>query len=336
MFQADDVQIRLLVDNWVDMLLPDAHVHTGICQVDVERWGLVEHFDPRLLPPQAENGISLLVKVTKDRRSTNILFDAGLTGTVLRHNLHAFNEDPASIDCLVLSHGHPDHYGGVYEFLNMTEHRVPVVTHTDAFLPRFAMMGGGRSSTFYNARLDSADIEESGGRIVTTREPVELGWGVRTSGEIPRATAYEGTPEPGAIGAPGLYQIRQDGRFVVDQVTDEQALIIDVRDRGLVVITGCGHAGAVNTVAKAVALYEGKRPVAALIGGCHLGFPTTPTENIARTIVALQEVGVGCVMPMHCSGLAAVAAFREAFGQGFIQPSIGTVVRIGDRSTSEV
>ncbi len=328
MFQADQVEIRLLVDNWVDMLLPDHHAHGHGCEIDVERWGLVEHFDPKLLPPQAENGISLLVRATRGRTTTTILFDAGLTGSVLVHNLAALGEPPSAIDHLVLSHGHPDHYGGIYDLLASVDRPLPVITHEDAFLPRFAMMGSGRASGFYNARLNQGDVEGSGGRLVLTREPLDLGWGVRTSGEIPRSTPYEGTPEPSGPGAPGLYQVQRDGHFVVDQVTDEQALVIDVRDRGLVVLTGCGHAGAVNTATWASSLFDGKRPIACLIGGCHLGFPTTPTENIDTTVAALQELEVGSVIPMHCSGLAAVSAFRVAFGERFVQPSVGSLLRI--------
>ena len=329
MFQADCVEIRILVDNWVDMLLPDRHVHTHGCQIDVERWGLVEHFDPKLVPPQAENGISLLVRATKDRNTTTILFDVGLTGSVLAHNLDALGEAPSAIDHVVLSHGHPDHYGGVYQLLGLVDRPLPVITHEDAFLPRFAMMGSGRASGFYNARLRSEAVEDAGGRLVLTREPVELGSGVRTSGEIPRVTPYEGTPDPTERGAPGLYQVQRDGRFTVDEVTDEQALIIDVRDRGLVVLTGCGHAGAVNTATWASSIFDGQRPIAALIGGCHLGFPTTPGKNIDKTITALTDLEVGCVVPMHCSGLPAVSAFRTAFGDRFVQPSVGSLLRLG-------
>lgn len=329
MFEADSVEVRLLVDNWVDMLLPGSHVHRDTCHIDVERWGLIEHFDPKLVPPQAENGISLLVRITRDRKSTTVLFDVGLTGSVLLHNLAALRESPLEIDHVVISHGHPDHYGGIYDVLGLMERHVPVITHEDAFLPRFAMMGDGRASGYYNAALNIEDIDRNGGRVVMTRDPVELGWGVRTSGEIPRATPYEGTPEPAGRGAAGLYQVQRDGRFAVDQVIDEQALIIDVRDRGLVVLTGCGHAGAVNTARWASSLYDGKRPIAALIGGCHLGFPTTPTENIDKTVVALQELEVGCVVPMHCSGVGAVVAFRSAFGERFVQPSVGSVLRFG-------
>lgn len=328
MFQADSVEIRLMVDNWVDMLLP--HQHLPHCAVDIERFGLVEHFDPKLLPPQAENGLSMLVKVNRGRTTTTLLFDVGLTGSVLAHNWTALGEDPTGVDQIVISHGHPDHYGGVYQALEDIGRRVPVITHYDAFLPRTVITGDGRGSTYYNARFDQGDVVDAGGRLMTTRDPLELGWGVRTTGEIPRKNDFEGTPQPTEPGGAGLYQLGHDGRVVVDDVIDEQGLIIDVKDQGLVVLTGCSHAGVVNTLHRAIEI-SGEKPIAAVMGGFHLGFPTTPEANIGKTIDAFKDLDVQCVMPMHCTGLEADAAIKRSLDTRFVQPAVGTTVRIGDR-----
>lgn len=136
-FQADSVEITVLVENWVDMLLPDLALgDTDHCV----RTGLIEHFDVGKLPPQAENGISLLVRARKGRHTSTVLFDAGLTGTVLLHNLAALGLDATSIDHVVISHGHPDHYGGLLVLLESLERTVAVATHEDAFLPRYAVI----------------------------------------------------------------------------------------------------------------------------------------------------------------------------------------------------
>src|SRR5262245_5603435 len=100
MFTADRVEITVMVENWVDMLLPDTpcrhpEQHDGEAAAEtahlhcVSRAGLIHHFDPKLIPPQAENGISLLVKAWRGERQTTVLFDVGLTGTVLAHNFRA-------------------------------------------------------------------------------------------------------------------------------------------------------------------------------------------------------------------------------------------------------
>lgn len=326
-FTADSVDVMVLVENQVDMLLPDQDPAAGDLHC-VSRTGLVEHFDPKRVPPVAENGLSLLVTVRRGRYASRVIFDVGLTGTALAHNLSALGEDPATVDSVVISHGHPDHYGGIHRFLDLAGRPVPVATHPDAFLPRFAVMGDGRTSTFYNAAFNAPQIEDEGGRLVRSRQAVDLGWGMTTTGEIPREVEFEG-PRPAATpGGPGLYQVSADGGFALDEVWDEQGLVIDVAGEGLVVLTGCAHAGVVNTVRQAQRL-RGDRPVRAVLGGFHLGFPTTPRENVARTVAALREHEVRTVMPMHCSGLAAHTAFSTDLADSYVQPAVGTVLHFG-------
>lgn len=324
---ADSVELTVLVENWVDMLLADREPIGGgtLC---VSRAGLIHHFDPKLIPPQAENGISVLVRVTRGRYSTTLLFDVGLTGTVLQHNLEALQIDPASIDQVVISHGHPDHYGGVYGLLGATDHSIPVVTHPDAFLARYALMTDGRTAPFYNAAFRPDLLAEKGARLVMTREALELGWGAVTTGEIPREVDFEGPRPPMERGAPGLYQVAGDGSFRLDEVWDEQALIIDVKDEGLVVLTGCSHAGVINTLRRAVAVC-GDKPIRLVMGGFHLGFPTTPLDNVDKTLAAMRDLDVGYVMPMHCSGLRCHSVFSTELGSQYLQPSVGTSIRVG-------
>jgi 7,8-dihydropterin-6-yl-methyl-4-(beta-D-ribofuranosyl)aminobenzene 5'-phosphate synthase len=326
-FTADSLDVLVLVENQIDMLLADQDTDDGGLHC-VTRAGLVHHFDPKHAPPVAENGLSLLVTVRKGRYTSRILFDVGLTGTALAHNLRVLHEDPNTVDHVVISHGHPDHYGGVHTFLDLMDHPVPVATHPDAFLPRYAVMGDGRTSPFYNAAFNAPQLEDEGGRMVLARQPVDLGWGVTTTGEIPREVPFEGPRPPATPYGPGLYQVDASGGFGLDEVWDEQGLVIDVEGEGLVVLTGCAHAGVVNTVHQAKRI-RGDRPVRAVMGGFHLGFPTTPKENVAATVSALRELDVQTIMPMHCSGLAAHAAFSTDLAERYVQPAVGTVLHFG-------
>lgn len=327
MLAADSVEILVLVENWVDMLLDDQEQSASSLHC-VSRAGLIHHFDPKFIPPAAENGLSMLVTVRQGRHIMRTLFDVGLTGTVLAHNLRALGQNPDSLDSLVISHGHPDHYGGVHKFLEMRERPIPLMTHADAFLPRYAVMSDGRTAPFYNADFNQRQVEDGGGRLVLSREPVDLGWGTVTTGQIPRETSFEGPRAPSVPHGPGLYQVDGTGSYVLDEVWDEQGLVIDVKDEGLVVLTGCAHAGVVNTVAQAKAIY-GDRPVRAVMGGFHLGFPTTPKENVAKTVAALRDMDVQTIMPMHCSGLAAHSAFSQGLPDRYVQPAVGTILRFG-------
>ncbi len=328
MFEADSVTVTVLVENQVDMLLPDQASPTGGDDHCVTRYGLIEHFDPKRIPPQAENGISLLVEAVRGRHTVRVLFDAGLTGTVLEHNMRALGVDPATIDHVVISHGHPDHFGGIHRFLGLAGRHVPVATHADAELPRYAIMGDGRTSPVYNAAYRFGEIERSGGVPVLTRDPLDLGWGVHTTGEIPREVAFEAAAPAFKHGDPGLYQVSAEGKVRRDEVMDEMGLVIDVRDVGLVVLTGCAHAGVINTIAQARTVC-GPKPVRAVMGGFHLGFPTTPLENVGLTTTALAELEVATVMPMHCSGLRTQAHLSREMPTNYVQPAVGTVLHFG-------
>lgn len=332
MSQADGVTITVLVENWVDMLLPNqaSPLAGGSADADhcVTRYGLIEHFEHRLLPPQAENGISMLVEVHQGRHTRRILFDVGLTGTVLQHNLGVFRIDPQTVDHVVISHGHPDHFGGIHGLLDLVDHPLPVATHADAFLPRYAVMGDGRSSAVYNARFMPEHLERSGATPVLTAAPLDLGMGAYTTGQIPRETAFEAPTADVVLGAPGLYQVDHDGAWRRDDVLDEMGLVVDVKGVGLVVLTGCAHAGVINTLRQARRVC-GDKPVRAVMGGFHLGFPTTPADNVELTTRALADLEVATVMPMHCSGLRAHTAISGDLPAHYVQPSVGTVLRFG-------
>jgi 7,8-dihydropterin-6-yl-methyl-4-(beta-D-ribofuranosyl)aminobenzene 5'-phosphate synthase len=322
MWQAEYAEITVIVENWVDPLLPESD--SGHCY---SRFGLVEHFDPKRVTPVAEGGISLLVRVRQGRHTSTTLFDVGLSGHAVTHNLGALRVDPGEIDQVVISHGHPDHFGGIYALFDGVETPLPVVTHPDAFLPRYVVMGDSRAAPFYNHEFREDLISGNGGRVVVNKDPMDFGLGVFTTGEIPREVSFEGPPTQ-PLGAPGLWQVSRDGHFVPDQVWDEQGLVIDIKDEGLIVLTGCSHAGVINTIHRARSI-AGDRPVIAAIGGFHLGFPTTPAQNVAKTVEAMTDLEVRCVVPMHCSGLRAHAAFSRELPDRYVQPAVGTTFRFG-------
>jgi 7,8-dihydropterin-6-yl-methyl-4-(beta-D-ribofuranosyl)aminobenzene 5'-phosphate synthase len=215
----------------------------------------------------------------------------------------------------------------VHALLQAAGRPLPVATHADAFLPRYAVMGDGRVSPFYNQRFSADSVEASGGRLALNAGALDLGCGIRTTGVIPRENGFEGPRPPARPGAPGLYQVRADGSYGPDEVWDEQGLAVDVAGEGLVVLTGCAHAGVLNTVDQARRVC-GDRPVRAVMGGFHLGFPTTPEDHVGRTVEGLAEREAALVMPMHCSGLPAHAAFSTREPHRYVQPAVGTRLRI--------
>lgn len=286
---CDRLTVRILAENYVDMLLTD--------RPHVTRFGMADHFDPRSAVPWAENGLSYLVDVETDGRMRRILFDVGFSAEVVLHNLHLLKIDPATIDHVALSHGHPDHCGGILGVLEAIGRPVPVSVHPDAFHPRYIMPKSGHPMTYINQGLVPADIEAAGGRLVISRSPLALAAGLATSGEIDRNVDFEREVPT------GRFHVRA-GALEADEIVDDQALFAHVRGIGLVVISGCAHSGIVNTIGHGLAA-SGADRLYAVMGGFHLGHPGISDEKISRTTDALVELDPALLAPMHCSGFRA-------------------------------
>ncbi len=314
---ADKIVVTTLVENYVDMLIPNTE--------NVKRPGLAFHFDPRNKPIQAENGISLLVEIYFSEQKYRILFDAGLTHSVILHNMSALGISPNEIDHAVISHGHPDHYGGLLGLLKARDYPLPVILHPDAFLTRYVVAGNGSVIPYYNQSFRKDEIEAAGGRLVIAREPVPIGPAAFTTGEIPLKESFEPPGPPS--GTPSSLRCVRDGRFEEDETLDDLALIVCVKDKGLVVIAGCAHAGIINTLRQAQAV-TGVKQVYAVFGGFHLGFPGIPDEKGEKTIQELKRLKPAVVSPMHCSGFKTLAAVAREMPEVFLLNTAGAQITL--------
>lgn len=315
MIQIEQLTLTTLTENYCDMLLADGEHH--------RRAGLAHHFDPKRPNPVGENGISLHVDLAWNRYRYQALFDTGLTSAVLLHNATAFDVDVNQLDHVVLSHGHPDHYGGLTGLLEARKAPLPVSAHPDAFLPRYLRLASGEVAPYYNHELTTGSIREGGGMLVSHSGPIEVGPGLIASGAIPRTVDFE-QPSEDTAAPNALLQIR-DGHSCADSVPDDQMLIVEVGKDGIVVLLGCSHAGVINSVSHAISL-TGRDRVRGIIGGFHLGFPGTPEEKTARTIEALSDIEPEILCPMHCTGQAAAARIASAFPRSYLLNCTGTRV----------
>ncbi len=159
------------------------------------------------------------------------------------------------------------------------------------------------------------EVEEAGGVLVLAKGPVKLAEGVVTTGEVERSTSFEGVEEFWTVA---------DGIFVRDEMPDDQSLVIK-GDEGVIVLTGCAHSGVVNTVIHAKSLMGVDR-VKAVIGGFHL--IGASEGRIRRTVEELRRLNPDLLAPCHCTGLKAVNAFMEAFGEKCRPPSTGDIIEI--------
>ncbi len=311
---VDAVTITTLVDNVTDALMPDCGPARRATRDGPRRAvGTLESPAPEALV--AEHGFSALVTVRKAEREHNLLFDAGVSPDGLVENMSRLDIDPGDIEAIICSHGHFDHttgLDGLSRRLGRTN--LPVLLHPD-FWNRRRVQLPGRDALEIPTTSRRA-LEGVGFTIVEESEPSFLLDGsVLITGEVDRTTGYE----PGFP----VQQAWRDGGWTPDPlVLDDQALVVHVAGKGLVVLTGCGHAGVVNICRYARRL-TGADQLYTIMGGFHLSGPLFE-PLIDRVCDDLGALGPSVVVPAHCTGWRAQHAMAHRFGDGFVPNSVGT------------
>ena len=330
---VDRVAVWSLVDNAHDIFLKSGPVGDMALKCEVQRSGLGLGQNLNTQQLQSEFGLGFHLESTQGGETRNYLLDYGLSKTAGLDNMAFLKIDPANVDALILSHGHYDHFGGLLPLL--TRHRekmrsdLPLyVGGEDAFCHRWFEPPNVERQTF--GILDRRELDKADVRIVMAEKPTVIGGQAFTTGAIPRTT-FE-TVQPAAkielgqrdgagCDASHFTPEEQAGQVVADQFWFEHATCFHVKDRGLVVISSCGHAGIVNTV-KAAQAASGIEKVHAVMGGFHLA--PSPEPYVAQTIDALKEINPDYLVPMHCSGRTFTRLADAAMPGKIIPPSTGT------------
>jgi 7,8-dihydropterin-6-yl-methyl-4-(beta-D-ribofuranosyl)aminobenzene 5'-phosphate synthase len=212
-----------------------------------------------------------------------------------------------------------DHTGSLKPILERLGRPIPLVIHPDAFLvSRYLLLPDGKRLRFPDT-LNRKDLEKAGVEIVESRKPVPVAGGrILVTGEIERTTPFE-------KGLPNAYT-EQDGELVKDPIPDDQSLVMHLRGKGLVVISGCAHSGIINTLLYSKKI-SGADRLHAVLGGFHLSGP--PFEPIIEeTIQSLREMNPKVFVPMHCTGWKAVHRCEEAFPEAFVLNSVGSTITL--------
>jgi 7,8-dihydropterin-6-yl-methyl-4-(beta-D-ribofuranosyl)aminobenzene 5'-phosphate synthase len=313
--EVDEVAVTTMVDNTFDALLASA---SGVTRpsMGTGRVAARQFTDGETVTGlRAEHGFSALVTVRTGNASSTLLFDTGASPDALAVNAERLGVDISALQGVVLSHGHFDHAGG-FDGLARLRGRsgLPLTVHPAAWTRRRLDLPGGRGLAM--PTLSKGALEREGFEVIERRQPSALVGGILVTGEVDRVTDFE-------RGMPPQHQAwdGQDWRHD-PTVIDDQALVINVRGRGLVVITGCGHAGVVNIIRHAMRL-TGVSRLLAVIGGFHLSGPAFEPV-IEPTVAALSELAPGLIVPGHCTGWRAQHALAAALPQAWVQTSVGT------------
>lgn len=231
----------------------------------------------------AEHGLSFHIQT----ENYQVLLDAGASD-VFTKNATSLGLDLNKLDMVVLSHGHWDHGNGLRHLRNLT-----LVAHPAIFTKRYHL---DCRKDYVGLDMTKYEMEDHF-EILLSAAPVLLNDDIVFLGEIPRGNEFE-----------ALTTSFVDHQGNPDFVPDDSGVVIKT-EKGLVVISGCAHAGICNTVKYASELMEEKR-ILAVMGGFHL---KKNDELTHKTIETLQNMGVKYVYPSHCTDLPALAQFYNVF-----------------------
>lgn len=221
-----------------------------------------------------------------------ILFDTGYSDVFIK-NAASMDIDLAKLHCLVLSHGHNDHTGGLSHLLKENENNddLTIIAHPHTFEEK------RMDDIIISSPLSLEEISKNN-TVITTKTPFYITDKLIFLGEIPRVMDYEAK-------APVGIRNSKEG-LVEDYVLDDSALVF-TGEEGIYIITGCSHAGICNIIEYSKKVTQ-KDKVLGIIGGFHL---FDVNEQVEKTREYLKEQNIPYLYPCHCTSFKVKASFLQ-------------------------
>ncbi len=304
--ESEKIVITVITDNLADSSLPDHKVAKRLPRVN----------SPLDNAPHAEHGLSYLIETVVNGESHSCLYDFAADPQGVLKNMSLLKIDLKKIEALGLSHDHWDHQAALLEILKAKREDfrkdIPFYVGEQFFVGTFQKRPNGNIVSLLG--LQREEIERLGiVKIVEIKEATSIIPGAYLPGKVDQVTDYEKIP--------ASFVAKKGNEFVQETFVGEQAVILNAKGKGLVVLSSCAHRGIVNTVKHAQKM-TGIEKVHAVIGGFHL--TGAKPEVIQKTIGDIKSIGPDYIAPTHCTGFAAISAFAQAMPNQFILNTAGT------------
>jgi 7,8-dihydropterin-6-yl-methyl-4-(beta-D-ribofuranosyl)aminobenzene 5'-phosphate synthase len=324
---VDKLTIRVLIDSSHDQFLRD------------KKAGGVQAFGPgpgrgnpdfrKVLANQW--GLSLYLESEAGSEQITVMLDFGYTAEALINNIELVRADPTRVQALIVSHGHYDHFGGLIGFLDKYRGVLPAdlklyAGGEDNFCMRYAGRGGQLTE---NYALDRRELASRRVTTVLCETPTVVGHAF-TTGKVKRTSIERMLPNTqveyamkDGLGCNASHYTPAElqGKIVPDEHVHEHATCFNVKDKGLVVISSCGHVGIVNSARQAQEV-SGVQKIHALVGGFHLG--PAPADYLKQVTDEIKKLNPDVVIPMHCSGDNFVRGIRDNIPDKLLESSTGS------------
>ena len=254
-----------------------------------------------------QHGVSILLEGVNGGNIKRVLVDVGQNSDGLLSNMRTMGISPSIIDTIVLTHCHYDHTQGIARVLGKIGKKdVQVIAHPSIFRLNFVTEPYPRHVGIMPG--DSREeIERAGGSLCLTKVPSVIMPGIMTTGEIKRRTDFEEMRIE--------LKTIENGMVIDDLMLDDISVVVNVKDKGLVIITGCSHAGIINIANQAIEV-SGSSKIEGIIGGLHL--VEASDTVIKRTVDELSKLNVAWISAGHCTGFKAQVELYLAFGERFL------------------
>jgi len=246
----------------------------------------------------AEHGLSLLL----EHDGSKIVFDAGQSDIFVRNSVF-MGLDLASVNAMVISHGHYDHTGGIAKFCGANS-KASIYLQQGCLQKRYRPAKNAANGMVDIGIADNANFKDDIRlRFHYTDVPIRIADGVTLSGKVPRQ--YNIEADPGDFFIAG-----EDGLFLPDMFEDEQFMAIEGKS-GIFVFIGCAHAGVMNCIEYAKCLFPGKK-IAGVVAGMHM--KSMLQQRYEVTMEYLRHLSPDVIIPLHCTGIVAMAELKNYFG----------------------
>ena len=268
-----------------------------------------------------QHGVSFLLEGVSGENTKRILVDVGQNSDALLSNMQTMGISPSIANAIVLTHCHYDHTQGIARMLReINKKDVPVIAHPSIFRLHFITQPYPRHVGIMQGD-SKVEIEKAGGSLSLTKDPFIIMPGIMTTGEVKRRTEFEEVRIE-------LKTIENE-MVIDDLMLDDISVIANIKDKGLVIVTGCSHAGIINIANQAIEV-SGVNKIEGIIGGLHL--VEAPDTAIRRTVEELSKLNVAWISAGHCTGFKAQVELHHIFKERFLPLNTGMQFEWGQQT----